>query len=316
MRVCYLTMGFVCLSYLALGSTPTQVSAQLFRGLPIQRPAVNPQPAPNPPQPVPTAAPLPVPAASNPSTTVTPPPAAGASQAQQQVSGQAEHAQRERQGRIIRGSQLIGLNIRGSDDHQLGIVRDFIVDSQGECPMIYFAVEPDASLQLGQEYVIMPYSAMRYDSRGGRNYFALDVIGTGLRNAPRVAVNGWSTFNDRQLLSNAHQFYQRTERTTARPIQGGAEQPKEQGTRPETPTRPDGSATPQPEIAPRLDTTTQPKTTPQPESETHPAAARPAAAQPEATVQPASGRPTPAPAPEARPDSKAKEPVEQVVPRR
>ncbi|MGO9108984.1 MAG: PRC-barrel domain-containing protein [Thermoguttaceae bacterium] len=257
-----------------------------------------------------------MPAASNPSTTVTPPPAAGASQAQQQVSGQAEHAQRERQGRIIRGSQLIGLNIRGSDDHQLGIVRDFIVDSQGECPMIYFAVEPDASLQLGQEYVIMPYSAMRYDSRGGRNYFALDVIGTGLRNAPRVAVNGWSTFNDRQLLSNAHQFYQRTERTTARPIQGGAEQPKEQGTLPETPTRPDGSATPQPEIAPRLDTTTQPKTTPQPESETHPAAARPAAAQPEATVQPASGRPTPAPAPEARPDSKAKEPVEQVVPRR
>ena len=67
----------------------------------------------------------------------------------------------------MRGSQLIGLNIRGSDDHQLGIVKDFIVDCQGECPMIYFAVEPDASLQLGQEYVIMPYSAMRYDSRGG-----------------------------------------------------------------------------------------------------------------------------------------------------
>ena len=141
----------------------------------------------------------------------------------------------------MRGSQLIGLNIRGSDDHQLGIVKDFIVDCQGECPMIYFAVEPDASLQLGQEYVIMPYSAMRYDSRGGRDYFALDVIGTGLRNAPRVSVNGWSTFSDRQVLSNAHQFYQRTERTTARPIQGGAEQPKEHGTRPETPTRPDAS---------------------------------------------------------------------------
>ena len=166
---------------------------------------------------------------------MTPPPAAGASQAQQQVSGQAEHAQPERQGRIVRGSQLIGLNIRGSDDHQLGIVKDFIVDSQGECPMIYFAMEPDASLQLGQEYVIMPYSAMRYDSRGGRDYFALDVIGTGLRNAPRVAVRGWATFNDRQVLSNAHQFYQRTERTTARPIEGKA---TGKGTAP----RPDASA--------------------------------------------------------------------------
>ena len=308
MRVRYLTMGFACISYLALGFAPTQVSAQLFRGSPFQRPAVNPQPAPNPAQPVPTATPPQVPAGTNPTATVTPPPAAGASQAQQQVPTQAEHAQPERQGRIIRGSQLIGLNIRGSDDHQLGIVKDFIVDSQGECPMIYFAVEPDASLQLGQEYVIMPYSAMRYDSRGGRDYFALDVIGTGLRNAPRVAVNGWSTFNDRQVLSNAHQFYQRTERTTARPIQGGAAEPKEQGTRPETPTRPDASthrdSTPQPEVAPRLDTNTQPKAAPQ--------------------LGRAQHIPTPPNVPRAandrqlarRPESNVKEPAEHAVPRR
>ena len=73
MRVSYLTMGFACISYLALGFAPTQVSAQLFRGSPFQRPAVNPQPAPNPAQPVPTAAPPQVPAGSNPSTAVTPP---------------------------------------------------------------------------------------------------------------------------------------------------------------------------------------------------------------------------------------------------
>ncbi len=314
MRVRYLTMGFACLSYLALGLAPTQVSAQIFRSSPFQRPAVNPQPAPNPAQPVPTAAPPQVPAGSDPSTAVTPPPV-GASQVQQQASGQAEHAQPERQGRIMRGSQFIGLNIRGSDDHQLGTVKDFIVDCQGECPMIYFAVEPDVSLQLGQEYVIMPYSAMRYDSRGGRDYFALDVIGTGLRNAPRVAANGWSTFNDRQVLSNAHQFYQRTERTTARPIEGGA---TGQGTAPRPDATSHRNSTSQPEIAPRLDA----KTIPQPESATHPTAAQPSAAQPEAAVlpaaaQPASGKqPTPAPAPEARPESSAKEPAEHAEHRR
>jgi hypothetical protein len=208
----------------------------------------------------------------------------------------------------MRGSQLIGLNIRGSDDHQLGTVKDFIVDYQAECPMIYFAVEPDASLQLGQEYVILPYSAMqyRYDSRGGRDYFALDVSGMQLRNAPHVAVNDWSAFNDRRVLSNAHQFYQRTERTTARPIEGGPAKQNEQGTRPETGTRPDAGShrdnTPRPEIAPRPDTNTQPKTTPQPESAAHPAAARP-----ESGDRPATG---------TRPDSSAKEPVEHAVPRR
>ena len=306
MRVNYLTMGFACVSYLALGLASTQVSAQVFRNSPFQRPAVDAQPAPNPAQPVPTATAPQVPSGSNPATAVTSPPA-GASQVQQRVPGQPEQVQPERQGRIMRGSQLIGLNIRGSDDHQLGIVKDFIVDCQGECPTIYFAVEPDASLQLGQEYVIIPYSAMQYDSRGGSDYFELNVIGTGLRNAPRVAVNGWLTFNDQQVLSNAHQFYQRTERTTARPIQGGAAQPNAQGTRPETATRPDASthhnSAPQPEIAPRLDTNTQPKTTPQPESATQPGAT----ARPESSERPATG---------TRPDSKAKEPVEQAAPRR
>ena len=116
----------------------------------------------------------------------------------------------------------------------LGIVKDFIVDCQGECPTIYFAVEPDASLQLGPEYVIMPYGAMQYrdGSRGGGDYFAMGMNRIQLRNAP-VAVNAWSAFNDRQVLGNAHQFYQRTERTTARPIEGGAAKPNEQGTRAE-----------------------------------------------------------------------------------
>ena len=203
----------------------------------------------------------------------------------------------------------MGLNIRGSDDHPLGIVKDFIVDYQGQCPAIYFAVEPDASLQLGQEYVIMPYGAMQYrdGSRGGKDYFALDVNGTQLRNAPHVAVNSWSAFNDRQVLSNAHQFYQRTERTAARPIEGGAAQPNGQETRPETGTRPDANAhrdsAPQSEIAPRLDTNTQPKTTPQPKSASHPdTAARPESGKPAATAP--------------RPESSVKEPVERAEPRR
>jgi hypothetical protein len=199
----------------------------------------------------------------------------------------------------MRGSQFMGLNIRGSDDHPLGTVKDFIVDCQGECPAIYFAVEPDASLQLGQQYVIMPYSAMQYrsDSRGGTDYFALDLNVVQLRNAPHVAVNGWSTFNDRQMLSGAHQFYQRTERTTARPVEGGPAPQNGQGTPPATGTPPNAGTkhdpAPQPEIAPRLDTNPQPKTAPQPEG----------AKRPDNAVRPEGGE---RPATGTRPDSKAK----------
>ncbi len=293
MRVGYLAMGFACISYLALGSAPTQVSAQLFSGSAFQQPAVRPQPAPSPAQPVPTAMPPQVPASA-----VMPPPANGYSQAQP-----------EREGRIVRGSQWIGLNIRGSDNLQLGIVKDFVVDCQGECPTIYFAVEPDASLQLGQEYVIMPYGAMQYrdGSRGGGNYFALGMNRIQLRNAPHVAVNTWSAFNDRQVLGNAHQFYQRTERTAARPIEGGTAKQNEQGTRPETAARPDtikqGNSSAQPEIAPRLGAAAQPEAAPLPQS----------AARPNAAVRPKSGE---RPATGAPPESKVKEPVEPAAPHR
>ena len=54
--------------------------------------------------------------------------------------------------------------------------------------MIYFAMEPAASLQLGQEDVILPLTAMayRFDNRGGRNYFALNVNG-GQFAIPRIS---------------------------------------------------------------------------------------------------------------------------------
>ncbi len=157
--------------------------------------------------------------------------------------------------------------------------------------------------------VIIPYSAMQYrpDSQGGNDFFALDAIGTGLRNAPRVAVNGWSSFNDRQVLGNVDQFYQRTGWTTARPIQGGSQQYNEQGTRPEFGTRPDASTdrdiTPKPEIALPLDNETRPGTATQPESP----------ADPDTDTRPESGQ---APTAGTRPDSQTREPVEQAVPRR
>ncbi|MHB8970763.1 MAG: PRC-barrel domain-containing protein [Pirellulaceae bacterium] len=309
MRVTYLTIGFACLLYLGLGLAPTEVSAQRYRGSQSRRPAANRQSECSPAQAAPTATSRQTLARSNPSTKLTQPPTFEADQTQQQGPGQAEHAQSERRGRIVRGSQMIGMTLRGSDDQQLGVVKDFILDSQGEGPMIYFAVEPDASLQLDQEYVIIPYSAMQYrsDSRGASDYFAMDVIGTGLRNAPRVAVNDWSNFNDPHVLSNVHQFYQRTTRTAARPIQGGQPQQHEQGTRPETEKRSDAGmprdSTPQPERARPLDNTTQPKSAMDPESSTDP----------DTATRPKSSQPLNA---GTRPDSKATEPLEQTVPRR
>ena len=217
----YRVKGFVCVSGLAFVLTTAPVFAQIVRRPVAPPPVVNPQVVPVPGQAVQPQAPA---RADPTAAVVAPAPAAG-----------DIHAQ----GRIIRGSQLIGLNIWGADNQEVGTVKDFIVDYQeGGCPMIYFAMEPTASLQLGQEYVILPLTAMayRFDNRGGHNYFALNVNGRQLRNSPHIAVNNWSTFNDHQVLGNAWQFYQRIEHTAARPIQGGATQRDNRGA-PEKPPR-------------------------------------------------------------------------------
>jgi hypothetical protein len=226
--------GLVCIASLSAGLFPAPASAQIFRRPAVQPPVVNPQPAPVPAQPAP--APSPPPASVDPAAPATPAPPL-----QPQAIAPRGPAQ---EGQIIHGGNLIGLNVFGVDNQAIGIVRDFVIDYQGDCPAIYFAMEPSAGLQLGQEYVILPFSAMQYDfaSGGVRAHFRLGVNVAQLRNSPRIAVNNWSTFHDRHLLSNAHQFYQRTERTAARPIRDGA-------------TRPDGTP---PGLAPRPGTNIPP----------------------------------------------------------
>jgi len=309
MRVRYLTIGIACLTYLGLGLVPSEVTAQRFRGSKFRRSSANRQSDGCPAQSAQMTTSSQWADGYNSSSDMTQSRNSDANQGQRQNWGQTEQARSGQKGPVVRGSQLIGLTIRGSDDQQLGVVKDFIVDSQGDCPTIYLAVEPDASMQVNQEYVLIPYSAMQYrsESQGGSNYFAMDVIGTGLRNAPRVGVNDWSSFNDRQVLGNVDQFYQQTQRSAARPIQGGSQQYNEQGTRPDFGTRPDGNTdrdiTPRPDMGLPLDNETRDGTGTQSESPTNP----------DSATRNESGQ---APNAGTLPDNKATEPVEQAVPRR
>jgi hypothetical protein len=143
--------------------------------------------------------------------------------------------ERAREGRLIRGRELIGMSIWGSNRERLGTVKDFIVDYGGDCPTLFFAMVPEISGW--SDYVIVPFDAFQigFDERQRTDYFVLGVTLDNLRSAPHLAVDRWNSVHDRQFFTDARQFYGRTERTAARPLSGAGRDirtPREETPRP------------------------------------------------------------------------------------
>jgi hypothetical protein len=107
----------------------------------------------------------------------------------------------------------------------LGTIDDFVIDKQGESPMVFLAIAPQDPGLAGQ-YVIVPFNALthRFDPQQGINLFTLNMSSDKLSRSPRLAFDQWNTAIDPQLFVSAQQFYRPVERTAARPLSGGGQE--------------------------------------------------------------------------------------------
>jgi hypothetical protein len=262
----FVVATFAVVGFLAGGLAPTVGTSQVLPRRRPEPPVVVPAPPPSAPMPVTEPAPPQPPIQPVPAAQPVAPVADQRQPVQSQVAGRAPVAEAEGQARLIRGSQLIGLRVWGPDNQQFGTIKDFIVDYHGDCPTLFFAMAP-AVADLGEGYVIVPFTAMTvdFDTRARTDYFRFNVSLAQLRNAPRIEANKWSSITNRQFLTNAQQFYQRIERTVARPETGGRTRPDtgrergvhqepgmhhDQGSRPETGTPPESGTRPGPGTRP------------------------------------------------------------------
>ncbi len=121
--------------------------------------------------------------------------------------------------------RLLGMGVSSLDD--TGLIQGMSLTrrcakSRRGCPMLLAAVSSDISG--GREgYVFVPFDARRlqYDGRLRRDYLVLDLGVEQFRNAPRIERDNWDRIgdpHDPQFLTRTHQFYQRTERSAARPV--------------------------------------------------------------------------------------------------
>ncbi|MGO8747471.1 MAG: hypothetical protein ACLQNE_15915 [Thermoguttaceae bacterium] len=107
----------------------------------------------------------------------------------------------------------------------LGTIDDFVIDKQGESPVVFLAIAPRDPGLAGQ-YVIVPFNALthRFDPQQGINWFTLNMSSDNLSRSPRLAFGQWYTAIDPQLFVSARQFYRPVERTAARPLSGGGQE--------------------------------------------------------------------------------------------
>ena len=197
----FVRVVYTCGVFLAGCFAAYDASAQLLRGPRGYAAPMTAQPAPQPPQ-TPVASPAPAP---------------GGEQAA------AAQTQGGEQRQLLRGRDMIGMSVWGRNRERLGTVRDFIVDTQGGCPTLFFAMAPDISGWSG-DYVIIPFDAFQlgYDQRQRMGYFVLGVAIDNLRRAPHLGIDRWNSLRDPQFFADSQQFYRRVERTAARPEDFGA----------------------------------------------------------------------------------------------
>ncbi len=196
----HITRIMACAALAAGLTLPVSAEAQLIGPRVAPAPAPPPVPAPTPDLPTPPASPA--------------APVVGT-----QAPGDAE---------IIHGRDLIGMQIWGPAHQQVGTVEDFVIDSQGDCPLMYLAVAPQIA-GWSEGYVVVPFNAFQvgFDPALRRDFFTLNMGIDVFRRAPHVTVDRWKTLRDPQFFANSRQFYGRVERSAARPeIRGPEDRPR------------------------------------------------------------------------------------------
>ena len=209
-----------CAVFVAWALSVSYAAAQMRREIRPNTAPMPVQPAVPLATPAPQAAPAPAPSPQE-NATPAPPAAAGPERATVEERTPSAGVGRAAEGRLMRGRELIGMNIWGRTRERLGVVKDFIVDYEGACPTLFFAMAPEIA-GWNEGYVIVPFDAFQigYDERQKTDHFVLDVAVDSLRRAPHLEIDRWNSLHDRQFFANARQFYQRVERTAGRPESG------------------------------------------------------------------------------------------------
>ena len=89
---------------------------------------------------------------------------------------------------VLKASDLIGMNVHGTDGKKLGEIKDLVIDPE-EGSVEYAVLEFGGFAGIGDKYFAVPWEALQLDQTNKK--LSLDVHKKDLKNAPGFDKNNW-----------------------------------------------------------------------------------------------------------------------------
>jgi sporulation protein YlmC with PRC-barrel domain len=104
---------------------------------------------------------------------------------------------------VLKASDLIGMNVQGTDGKKLGNIKDLVIDSE-EGGVEYAVLEFGGFAGIGDKYFAVPWEALQLDQTTRK--LSLDVRKKDLKNAPGFDKNNWPDLSLEQVV--IYEFYE------------------------------------------------------------------------------------------------------------
>jgi hyperosmotically inducible protein len=127
-------------------------------------------------------------------------------------SGQSENAAPLNM--LVRGKDIVGLEVRNDQDEKLGKIDDLIVDV-GAQRITGLLVGVGGVLGVGEKPVVVPLSAFHYDAE--RKVMLLNSTKDSLKGAPRFEVGTWQEFRNQPEVGEVYRYFGTTPYFTGNP---------------------------------------------------------------------------------------------------
>ena len=125
---------------------------------------------------------------------------------------------------VLKGSQLIGMNVEGTDGKKLGDVKDIVVDPM-EGDIDYIVLDYGGFLGIGDKYFAVPWEAVQFSDDGKK--LMLDVTKKDLKQAPGFDKKNWPDLGSREQAVVIYEFYGVPMTEETKPPKGKAPTPRQ-----------------------------------------------------------------------------------------
>lgn len=105
---------------------------------------------------------------------------------------------------VLKASHLIGMKVKGTDDKQLGTIKDLVIDPDGGF-IVYAVLDFGGFAGIGDKYFAVPWDAL--ELTGDFKLLVLEVNKRDLKDAPGFDKNNWPDFTDRQQTNSIYEYY-------------------------------------------------------------------------------------------------------------